>query len=142
MSVTNASDKVANASCCSEAPSVAHAGSASVEASNAQEPSLASDVLLFVRYWLKDRRVLVGIAAAVIVGGTALNWGWLVAVGAAPLVLMLAPCAAMCAIGLCGKGKGEKTSASDQNTVVGDMTGGGAPLASRATKRESDVSPH
>ena len=30
-----------------------------------------------------------------------MNWGWLVAVGAAPLILSLAPCIAMCGLGLC-----------------------------------------
>jgi hypothetical protein len=33
-----------------------------------------------------------------------LNWGWLTAVGAAPILLSLLPCAAMCALGLCMRG--------------------------------------
>ena len=33
--------------------------------------------------------------------GTYLGWGWLVAAGIAPVLLALAPCAAMCALGLC-----------------------------------------
>ena len=33
--------------------------------------------------------------------GLALNWSWLVAAGIAPLILGLAPCVAMCALGLC-----------------------------------------
>jgi hypothetical protein len=33
--------------------------------------------------------------------GAALNWSWLVAVGIAPLLLTVLPCAAMCALGLC-----------------------------------------
>ncbi|SFP84338.1 hypothetical protein SAMN04488047_11435 [Tranquillimonas alkanivorans] len=43
-------------------------------------------------------------ALAVVGGGAALNWGWLTAIGAAPLILSLAPCAAMCALGLCMRG--------------------------------------
>jgi membrane protein DedA with SNARE-associated domain len=35
--------------------------------------------------------------------GLALNWSWPVAAGVAPLLVALAPCAAMCALGLwCG----------------------------------------
>ncbi|UOM37029.1 hypothetical protein [Acuticoccus sp. I52.16.1] len=50
------------------------------------------------------RRGLLIAALAVIAAGLALNWGWLTAVGAAPLILSLAPCAAMCALGLCMRG--------------------------------------
>lgn len=50
------------------------------------------------------RRGLLIAALAVIGAGLALNWGWLTAVGAAPLILSLAPCAAMCAMGLCMRG--------------------------------------
>lgn len=41
---------------------------------------------------------------AVVGTGTVFNWGWLTAIGAAPLILSLAPCAAVCALGLCMKG--------------------------------------
>lgn len=44
--------------------------------------------------WLTAAAVLLGVAAF-------LNWGWLVASGVAPVLLAAAPCAAMCAIGLC-----------------------------------------
>ncbi|UMA67362.1 hypothetical protein LVO79_21900 (plasmid) [Roseivivax marinus] len=44
------------------------------------------------------------VALAVIGTGMALNWGWLTAIGAAPLILSFAPCAAMCALGLCMRG--------------------------------------
>ena len=50
------------------------------------------------------RRGLMIAAFAVIAAGMALNWSWLTAVGAAPLILSLAPCAAMCALGLCMRG--------------------------------------
>ena len=49
------------------------------------------------------RRGLVIAAMAIIGAGTALNWGWLTAIGAAPLILSLAPCAVMCATGYCVK---------------------------------------
>ncbi len=50
------------------------------------------------------RRGWMLVALAVIGTGMALNWGWLTAIGAAPLILSLAPCAAMCALGLCMRG--------------------------------------
>lgn len=46
--------------------------------------------------------MLAGVTAAA--GGAALNWGWLTAMGVAPILLSLAPCAAMCALGLCMRG--------------------------------------
>ena len=51
------------------------------------------------------RRGLVLLAMALIGVGMATNWGWLTAVGAAPLILSLAPCAAMCGLGLCMTGE-------------------------------------
>lgn len=33
--------------------------------------------------------------------GVAFNWSWLVAAGAAPLLLSVLPCGAMCALGPC-----------------------------------------
>jgi hypothetical protein len=51
------------------------------------------------------RRTWIALAAILLVGGAALNWSWLVAVGIAPLLLAMAPCAAMCALGLCMVGR-------------------------------------
>lgn len=47
------------------------------------------------------RRGLVIAAMAIIGAGIALNWGWLTAIGAVPLILSLALCAVMCATGYC-----------------------------------------
>ena len=52
------------------------------------------------RRWL----LVVGAILALAIG-LALNWSWLVAAGIAPLILGIAPCAAMCALGLCMRGK-------------------------------------
>lgn len=64
------------------------------------------------------RRELILAAAALIGAGMALNWGWLSAVGAAPLILALAPCAAMCAVGLCMKG-GSKSCGNETDPSAG-----------------------
>ena len=41
----------------------------------------------------------------VVVAGMALNWDWLTAMGAAPIILSLAPCALMCTVGICCRKK-------------------------------------
>ena len=50
---------------------------------------------------LRSRTSLLVGGAAVLSVGMALNWSWLTAVGAAPVILSLAPCALMCTLGLC-----------------------------------------
>jgi hypothetical protein len=56
----------------------------------------------FAHYHLANRWVLLSLGGLVVVIGVALNWGWLVAAGVAPVLVALAPCAIMCALGLCG----------------------------------------
>lgn len=63
------------------------------------------------------RRTWLVLALALLVGGAALNWSWLVAAGIAPLLLAFAPCAAMCALGLCMKPGAESCKRQDS---VGD----------------------
>jgi hypothetical protein len=47
-------------------------------------------------------RVVIGAAAlGVIAVAAAWQWSWLVAIGVAPVLLSVAPCAAMCSLGLC-----------------------------------------
>lgn len=54
--------------------------------------------------WMTRKRLMFAGAAAVVGSGMAMNWGWLTAIGAAPLIVAFAPCAAMCGLGLCMKG--------------------------------------
>lgn len=70
-------------------------------------------------------RGLIMLAAAIIAAGLALNWSWLVAIGAAPLLLTALPCLAMCALGLCMMPKGER-SGTDQ--TADDVHGKDTPL--------------
>ncbi len=56
----------------------------------------------FARYHLASRWVLLTLGGLVVIIGVALNWGWLVAAGIAPVLVAVAPCAIMCALGLCG----------------------------------------
>jgi hypothetical protein len=54
------------------------------------------------RYYLGNRWVLLALGGLVVIIGVALNWGWLVAAGIAPVLVAAAPCAVMCTLGLCG----------------------------------------
>ena len=70
----------------------------------AAESEVPGGTFIAVLRWLRRRvrpRVLIVLTLAVLGEAAALNWGWLAAVGIAPLLLALAPCAAMCALGHC-----------------------------------------
>lgn len=56
---------------------------------------------------------------ALISAGAALNWGLLTAIGAAPVILSFAPCALMCAAGVCMMG-GSKFCASKSTPASPD----------------------
>ena len=64
-----------------------------------------------LRGWLVSPRGLIVVALAIIGTGLALSWNWVVAAGFAPLLLSLAPCAAMCALGVCMMAKGNASCA-------------------------------
>ena len=51
--------------------------------------------------WATRNRLMMA-GGAVVIGGMALNWGWLTAIGVAPILLAVTPCGIMCALGLCG----------------------------------------
>ena len=51
--------------------------------------------------WLGGRRGLLILAAVIITAGLAMNWTWLAAIGVAPIIIALAPCAVMCGLGFC-----------------------------------------
>ena len=93
--------------------------------STSEDTSLARDIVAALRYWLSTLRFRLGtrgliILATVVIGaGLALNWSWLVAIGLAPILLAVLPCAVMCALGLCMMPKGEK-SCSQQSSADED----------------------
>lgn len=68
------------------------------------------------------RRGLILTAMALIGAGLWLNWGWVAAIGAAPLILAVAPCAVMCGLGLCMMG-GSKTCAAPKSSDAGPASG-------------------
>jgi hypothetical protein len=92
-------------------------------------PSIALDQLSLAARLGWNRLVLGGIALALLAAGFAWQWNWLVAIGVAPPLLSAAPCAAMCALGLCmhrmggrscGNVQGESTArATTQTASIG-----------------------
>ena len=68
-----------------------------------------------IRAGFSSRWALVISGTAVVVAGLALGWNWLTAVGLAPLILSLAPCLIMCALGLCMMSRGSSSSATQSS---------------------------
>ena len=99
-----------------------------VPSSGTSDRSLTRDILDAARYYLGGRRTLFVLAAVLIVGGIASNWGWLVAAGLAPILIGLLPCAVMCALGLCM-----------HKMAGGAHTGNRTGFADSANDRESEA---
>jgi YHS domain-containing protein len=110
-----------------------------VPSTETADRSLTRDILDATRYYLGGRRTLFVLAAVLILGGVALNWGGLVAAGLAPILIALLPCAVMCALGLCmhkmaggahtGKRSGVANNATDLESEMLDLID---PVSQRA----------
>lgn len=88
------------------------------ETLGATKPSLAQDWLNALRYWVRGRNGVIALIVLAAVIGAALNWSWLVAVGIAPLLMAVLPCAAMCALGLCMNKMAGRSCSTETNPVV------------------------
>ncbi len=94
------------------------------------ETTLMQDIGSYLRHQLRGWRG--AIVAAVILAVPALwvGWPWLVAAGLAPLILTVAPCALMCAAGLCMNNIGKKPAVSPEtpervvDTIVQGVSAG------------------
>jgi len=53
---------------------------------------------------LRQPRTWMVVGLAAVGAGLAFNWDWLAAAGVAPILIAVAPCLAMCALGLCMRG--------------------------------------
>ena len=98
-------------------------------ASDSKSPSqlsLAHTSRALLLHYLRNRKVLAVLALILVGAGLALNWSGLVAAGIAPILLALAPCAAMCALGLCMSKMGGKSchAGKDGANAVGVETTG------------------
>jgi hypothetical protein len=83
--------------------------------------ALPGDVTHIMRRCLGNRRLLLAVAILALVAGAALNWEWLVALGIAPALLSLLPCAVMCGLGVCCMkmmgGSGQKQPGQSANSA-------------------------
>ena len=86
---------------------------ASTEAKKVQDLSLTQTVLGLFKHYLSGRGALLVLAIVAVGIGLYFSWGWLAAAGVAPLLLALAPCAVMCALGLCMNKGGGKSCSGD-----------------------------
>lgn len=64
-----------------------------------------------IRPWFGSPHGLIISGIVIVAAGLALGWNWVVAFGLAPLILSVAPCAAMCALGMCMMPKGKAAAA-------------------------------
>jgi hypothetical protein len=62
---------------------------------------------------LPSRGTILLLSLALLAAGAYFSWGWLVALGVAPVLVALAPCAAMCALGLCVRNTDESSCSSN-----------------------------
>ncbi len=101
-----------------------------------QDSSFARDLLYAARYYLWRPRVLLTLATIAIIAGLALNWGWLVAAGLAPILISTLPCLVMCALGVCMMCRsGEKKSAPVRDAA--ESASASTTLAVSATDKPS-----
>lgn len=99
--------------------------------------SSASRIAIPFRRYLAGRRGLILLAVAVLAAGAFLKWDWLVAAGIAPLLLAFAPCAAMCALGLCMNKMGGKSCSSESK--ANDQKAEAAPPIENADVKPSST---
>jgi hypothetical protein len=78
--------------------------------------SMARAATNAARFVAGSRVRLLVLGAAVLGLGLTFNWSWLVAAGIAPVILSLAPCAIMCALGLCMAGMAGRSSDKQPST--------------------------
>jgi len=71
---------------------------------------------------LRSWRGLVIATLVLTIAALAAEWSWLSAIGLAPLILSVAPCAVMCAIGACAMSRGSSSSQRPGNSVGTDTT--------------------
>lgn len=92
--------------------------SASTQRTKTDELSLTRTLLGLLRHYVAGRWALIALALAAAIGLYS-SWGWLAAVGVAPILVAIAPCATMCALGLCASKLGGKSCSADTTSRPG-----------------------
>ncbi|HSF21729.1 MAG TPA: hypothetical protein VLA81_06785 [Burkholderiales bacterium] len=67
--------------------------------------------------WLSPRNLLIGVVLAGGTGALVAGWDWLVAAGLATIILAVAPCLAMCALGLCMNRMGKRDQGAKRTSA-------------------------
>lgn len=93
---------------------MAHRRASSMLVKGSQAMQMATSPLTILRPLAalgsgRHRFVFGALVFGVITAVAAWQWSWLVAIGVAPLLLSVAPCAAMCGLGLCMHRMGGRT---------------------------------
>ena len=81
----------------------------------------------FIASWYTPRRGLILAGLGIVAAGLALGWNWLSAIGVAPLILSLAPCAAMCALGVCVVAQATAPRPKQDSAETTKLPGAGSP---------------
>jgi hypothetical protein len=81
----------------------------------------------FIASWYTPRRGLILAGLGIVLAGLALGWNWLSAIGFAPLILSLAPCAAMCALGICMAARSGSPRPKPDSVETAKLPGTGSP---------------
>jgi hypothetical protein len=104
------------------------------ESTTTDEGSLGRDALSAARSYLANRWTLLALGSGLPVGLSLYfgGWGWLVAIGAAPIILSASPCLIMCGLGLCfmcrSSNKESASPSVDTTTSALGFTKTDAPL--------------
>lgn len=91
-----------------------------LRSANANTPNTRELAARIITSNVRRPIVLVAAAALIIGAGLYLNWPAVVGLGLAPLILTFAPCALMCAFGLCAM-SGNKNKAGGKPTPPDDQ---------------------
>ena len=79
--------------------------------SNSCSTSRQIDQRIWRSRLMRRTGIIIGLIA---IGGAALafggGWGWLVAIGVAPIILSIVPCVGMCGLGFCMMSMGQKSA--------------------------------
>lgn len=91
-----------------------------------------SRATLLVPSWLRGRRAVALVTLAAVGAGLVLGWPSLVALGVAPVLVSLLPCAAMCALGVCMMGPGNR---SCHKSSASESAPGSSPVPATVSAR-------
>ena len=101
------------------------------------ETALTQDILNYARHHLRGWRGLVALAAVAAVPAFWLGGPWLVATGAMSILVALAPCLVMCALGICVmkscNKSGAETGATDKHATTDSAAAAVAPAVTDST---------